>query len=297
LFHPPAWFVAGLPAVPLDGELWLGRKQFQRTVSIVRRQDQTDLWKEITFLVFDAPAVAESFERRLFYLTDLIRQYRPRYAWVHSHTRCRGLDHLHEELARLEALGGEGLMLRQPGSRYEAGRSPTLLKVKRFHDAEARVIGHQPGTGRHRGRLGALLVELPNGVRFAVGSGLSDAERDQPPPLGSNVTFRYQELSDAGVPRFPTYVGVHAESQLSLQTGDNLMSTTNSALRRFEFVEGNSRKFWEIQVNGTEAVVRFGRIGSAGQTQRKRFADQAAAAKFTGKCVAEKLAKGYREQF
>src|SRR5580704_4856852 len=40
LFHAPDWFVAGLPNTPLDGELWLGRKKFQRTVSIVRRQDQ-----------------------------------------------------------------------------------------------------------------------------------------------------------------------------------------------------------------------------------------------------------------
>ena len=39
LFHAPDWFRTGLPDVPLNGELWLGRKKFQRTVSIVRRQD------------------------------------------------------------------------------------------------------------------------------------------------------------------------------------------------------------------------------------------------------------------
>jgi len=45
LYHAPDWFVAKLPPVPLDGELWAGRKLFQRTVSIVRRQDKNDLWK------------------------------------------------------------------------------------------------------------------------------------------------------------------------------------------------------------------------------------------------------------
>ena len=64
LFHAPAWFVAGLPDVPLDGELWLGRKKFQRTVSIVRRQDMSDLWKEISFVVFDAPSLEKGFEVR-----------------------------------------------------------------------------------------------------------------------------------------------------------------------------------------------------------------------------------------
>ena len=55
LFHAPDWFIEGLPEVPLDGELWLGRRKFQRTVSIVRRQDKSDLWKEIRYVVFDAP--------------------------------------------------------------------------------------------------------------------------------------------------------------------------------------------------------------------------------------------------
>ena len=54
-YHAPNWFVAGFPDMPLDGELWTGRKQFQRTLSIVRRQDETRLWQEVHFLVFDAP--------------------------------------------------------------------------------------------------------------------------------------------------------------------------------------------------------------------------------------------------
>ncbi len=137
-------------------------------------------------------------------------------------------------------------MLRAPGSHYAIGRSPTLLKAKSFRDGEARVIGHQPGTGRHRGRLGALLVQLANGVQFAVGTGLSDAERSAPPPLGTVITFRYQELSDAGVPRFPSYVGIRAESPCSPEKGETVMSTTSPTRRRFEFVEGSSNKYWEL---------------------------------------------------
>jgi len=97
-------------------------------------------------------------------------------------------------------------MLRQPGSVYEAGRSFTLLKVKTFHDAEAVVLAHQPGRGKFKGMLGALVVRLPDGTEFSVGTGFSDAERAAPPPIGSVITFRYQELSDGGVPRFPSFV-------------------------------------------------------------------------------------------
>ena len=64
VYRAPAWFVAGLPNLPLDGELWLDRKAFQRTVSIVRRHDQSDHWRRITFVVFDAPAADGPFESR-----------------------------------------------------------------------------------------------------------------------------------------------------------------------------------------------------------------------------------------
>jgi DNA ligase 1 len=98
--------------------------------------------------------------------------------------------------------------LRQPGSTYEAGRSFTLLKIKNFRDAEAVVLNLQPGKGKFKGMLGALGVRLPDGTESPVGTGLSDAERVNPPPVGSVITFRSQELSDGGVPRFPSFVRV-----------------------------------------------------------------------------------------
>jgi DNA ligase-1 len=210
LYHAPDWFIAGLPEVPLDGELWLDRKKFQRTVSIVRRQDKSDLWKEIRFLVFDAPAIKDPFEKRLKALADLFARKKLPHAATHDQVPCKNTEHLRKELARVESLGGEGLMLRQPGSLYQSGRSSTLLKVKTFHDAEATVTGHQAGAGKHKGRLGALLVKLPDGTQFAVGTGFSDKERGAPPPIGSVITFRYQELTEAGVPRFPSYVGLRS---------------------------------------------------------------------------------------
>jgi DNA ligase-1 len=201
-FHAPDWFIAGLPAHPLDGELFMERKSFQKTIAIVRRQDKSDHWKKIRFLVFDVPAHGGEFEARHEAMAALAKHG---YATPHPHTLCKGLAHLKEELARVEALGGEGLMLRQPKSLYVAGRSATLLKVKSFKDDEAVVIAHQPGTGRHKGRLGALLVRLANGTEFSIGTGFSDKQRETPPPVGATVTFRYQELSDGGVPRFPSF--------------------------------------------------------------------------------------------
>jgi DNA ligase-1 len=211
LYHAPDWFTNGLPEIPLDGELWIDRRKFQPTVSIVRRQDKSDLWKQVRFLIFDAPQAPGGFEERLKFLNKTFTDQKHEFARAHHHEVCTDLACLRAELARIESLGGEGLMLRKPGSKYETGRSSTLLKVKSFLDAEAIVIGHQPGTGKHKGRLGALLVRLPDGTEFGVGTGFSDKERDDPPAVGSTITFRYQELSDGGVPRFPSYLRVRID--------------------------------------------------------------------------------------
>jgi DNA ligase 1 len=208
VYHAPDWFLKGLPATALDGELFLDRKSFQKTIAIVRRQDKSDLWKSIRYLIFDAPAHGGKFEERMESLRALPALAQ---AAVHPQARCAGKAHVVEELKRVEALGGEGLMLRQPESLYVVGRSATLLKVKSFQDDEAVVIGHLPGTGRHKGRLGALQVRLADGTEFAIGTGFSDKEREVPPAIGATVVFRYQELTDGGVPRFPSFSAVREE--------------------------------------------------------------------------------------
>jgi len=213
-FFAPDWFVADLPADTLDGELWVDRKKFQKTISIVRSGDAGQEWREVRYVVFDAPNAKGSFEKRSAHAQKVLERARAPHARWHEHVVCNGVDHLRKELSRVEALGGEGLMLREPGSAYVVGRSTSLLKVKTFHDTEARVVGHAPGAGKHKGRVGALIVELPNGTRFNVGTGLSDAEREAPPKLGAVITFRYQELSDDGVPRFPSYVGERIDVEL-----------------------------------------------------------------------------------
>lgn len=277
--------------------------------------------------MFDAPAEKAGFEDRVRLIAELIAQGKPAFAVPHTQELCKGLDHLRAELARVESLGGEGLMLRRPGSVYEVGRSDSLLKVKTFHDAEATVIGHQAGAGKHKGRLGALLVQLADGTKFSVGTGFSDAERSAPPAVGSVITFRYQELSDGGVPRFPSYVGVRVDAKPSASLPKGPVATAAapvvpvtpavapptppasatpsaaavpaaapSGFRRFEFVEGKSAKFWEVAVAGSDVTVRYGRLGSDGQTKTKTFPDPASASAHAAKLISEKTSDGYTER-
>ena len=202
-FPVPEWFKAGLPEQPLDGELWMGRGQFQTAVSVIRSSTDKG-WSNVLYRVFDAPDEPGGFEARQAALRRMVGQH-PR-AQVVEQMVCSGPAHLFQCLEFILAQGGEGVMLRKPGSLYERKRSGTLLKVKRFHDAEATVVGHSPGKGRHVGRLGALQCRMPSGVEFDCGAGFTDSQRESPPPVGALVTYRYQELTRDGVPRFPVYV-------------------------------------------------------------------------------------------
>ena len=213
-FFAPSWFTDLLPAdTSLDGELYMGPGRFNEAVSIVRSKTPDARWRSIQYRIFDAPSGAP-FEARMERVADVVvaacEAYRGDCPIVRvQQTRCRSPKHLGEFHARATAQGIEGTMLRAPGSTYERRRSASLLKVKDFHDAEARVVGYVPGEGKHRGRLGAYEAEdLQTGARFRVGTGMSDRQRENPAPKGSVITYRYQELTPAGIPRFPSFVAL-----------------------------------------------------------------------------------------
>ncbi|MDP2252076.1 MAG: DNA ligase [Hydrogenophaga sp.] len=210
----PDWFTAGWPAEPMDGELWVGRGRFEEALSTVRRQTpKDDAWRRVRFMVFDLPAHPGLFNERIQAYQTLVRQLnRP---WVQAVAQQRVHSHaeLMERLDRLVKAGGEGLMLHRGDSLYRAERNDDLLKVKTHEDAEARVLQHLAGQGRHTGRMGALLVETPDGVRFRLGTGFTDAQRDHPPAVGEWVTYRFRGLNASGVPRFASFLRPRPDAQ------------------------------------------------------------------------------------
>lgn len=207
----PDYFLAELPRdVALDGELWIGRGEFEETTSVVLSQTPDERWKRVRFMVFDAPQAPGTFEQRMEFLKRTLPAGK-RFVEVVAQVRCEGTKHLLAERDRIIALGGEGMMLRQPESAYEARRSPTLLKVKTHDDAEATVIAHLPGKGKYTGLLGSLRVRTADGREFSVGSGLTDAQRTAPPAVGAVITYRYRGLTEKGLPRFPSFLRVRTD--------------------------------------------------------------------------------------
>ncbi|MBE9485969.1 MAG: DNA ligase [Chloroflexi bacterium] len=212
--HPPTEFTRDLPAFPLEGELWGGRGSFERTVSIVRKQQPHDGWRQLKFAIFDVPEAPGGFTERIEQARVWFVAHPADYAFVIPQIPVRDQVHLQQELQRIERLGGEGLIVRKPDALYTAGRSAEILKVKNYQDAEATVVAHLPGKGRNEGRLGSLLVALEDGTQFKIGTGFSDAERESPPVVGALITFKYYGKYQSGIPKFPSFKRIRRDRDL-----------------------------------------------------------------------------------
>lgn len=211
LIHAPDYFQAELPRdIALDGELWIGRGKFEETISIVRSERPDDRWQKVRLMVLDAPQATGTFEERMKFLRETFPAGK-RFVQVVTQERCQGMTQLLAERDRVVQQGGEGIMLRQPDSLYDPRRSPTLLKVKPYDDAEATVIAHEAGKGKFAGKLGAIRVRTDDGREFSIGSGFTDAQRESPPPVGAAITYRFRGLTAKGLPRFPSYLRVRRD--------------------------------------------------------------------------------------
>ncbi|MBK8891042.1 MAG: DNA ligase [Dechloromonas sp.] len=210
--NAPAWFLDGLPKRPLDGELWMGRGTFERLSGIVRREVPDDAeWRQVRYMIFELPGAPGTFAQRAEQIREAVKQ--ANVPWLREIEQFRVVDResLKKRMKEVVKAGGEGLMLHRADAPYETGRSDTLLKMKPWEDAEAVVIGHLPGKGKHAGQMGALRVRAEDGREFSLGNGFTDRVRSDPPPVGTTVTYRYHDLTRSGLPRFASFLRVRLD--------------------------------------------------------------------------------------
>ena len=208
-YTAPKWFTKGFPDRPLDGELWIGRNTFEQLISTVKKDNPVDEeWQQVRFEVFELPNAPGTFSDRLLAMESLIAPIENEHIRLAKQYRLSSHSALMTELSEVVAKGAEGLMLHHQDALYKTARRSDLLKVKQYADAESKVIRHLPGKGKYLGMLGALLVEMPDGTRFRIGSGLSDEERRNPPVIGTEVTYKFYGTTRKGKPRFASFLRV-----------------------------------------------------------------------------------------
>jgi DNA ligase-1 len=206
--HAPDWFLQQLPPFTIDGELWTQRNDFENISSIVRQQQPDQRWQQISYQIFEVPNQAGGLMDRLAVLSEFLNEHPSSFIHIIEQRKISSQDQLKQQLQQVTALGGEGLVVRNPDTPYHSGRSDQALKIKPYQDAECTVIGYKAGKGKYAGQTGSLKCQLDSGLIIFLGSGLSDQQRLTPPALGSLVTFKYYGLTKNKKPRFPVFLRI-----------------------------------------------------------------------------------------
>lgn len=213
LIHSPTWFTQNWPNNVIDGELWVKRDHFQQTLSCVRKKhvDET-CWRFVRFMMFDLPEHRGIFTERIAAMQKLTKKINSPFLSMVKQFKIATAEQLDQTLNKVVKNNGEGLMLHHGNSYYHVGRTANIMKLKKHQDAEAVVMAHIEGKGKYQGMLGALQVKTVEGIIFKIGSGFNDHERNEPPAIGSLITFKYNGKTKAGIPRFARFYRIREPS-------------------------------------------------------------------------------------
>lgn len=209
-FNPPNYFVKNFPPFAIDGELFSERGKFEEISSIVRSAEPKG-WHKLKLQVFDVPYAKGNLFERLNSLKQYLAQHRSPHIEIIEQIPIQDKTHLNTFYQAIIAKGGEGVVVRNPNAEYIQGRSAQILKIKPVLDEECTVIAHHKGKGKYAHKLGAITCENQRG-RFRIGSGFKDKDRENPPPIGSTITYKYRGLTESGKPRFATFWRIRNEN-------------------------------------------------------------------------------------
>jgi len=207
IIHAPKWFTSDYPDFEVDGELWTKRNDFENISSIVRDKEPSIHWKEVKHFIFEVPNAQGGLLQRL----AKVKPYENEYLRVLPQIAIKNKKHQEAFLKEIEEKKGEGIVVRDPDALYINKRTSKALKVKTFHDDECKIIGYTQGNGKYTGQVGAIKCKLINNIEFKIGSGLKDSFRKNPPKIGTIITFKYQNITKYGKPRFPVYLRIREQ--------------------------------------------------------------------------------------
>jgi len=202
----PTWFTQNYPPFAIDGELWTKRNDFENISSIVRSKDSDNRWKNITHHIFEVPNQQGGLLERLSVLENHLHKNPNPHLKVLTQTLIKDKRQLEVFLEEVVSHKGEGVVVRNPNTLYETGRLSSALKVKKYFDTECRVLKILPGKGKYQSKMGSVLCQTADGKQLKIGSGFKDKDRNNPPTIGSEITFKYYGFTKKGKFKYPVYL-------------------------------------------------------------------------------------------
>lgn len=281
-FNAPSCWTKTLPPFSLDGEIFVGRGKFEELLSVVNSSSaECEAWHSVKYYIFDAPNASGTLENRLSIVRDFINLKQSKNLVLIKQSPVNSRKELDIMLKSVVDSGGEGLVIRKNAAPYEPFRTKNAMKLKLYEDSECKIIAHNEGKGKFKGKLGSITCEeeiliTQNGggnlrnlsrnsvnlgensknlkqnlgnlsenssenaqnlsensssnlrenssknsanleqnsskiIRFKIGSGFKDSERENPPKIGSIITYKFYGRTKNDLPKFPVFLRVFVE--------------------------------------------------------------------------------------
>ena len=218
--NAPLSFTKNFPKFALDGELYAKELKFEEIqATVMDKLPDEKAWNRLKFHVFDVPEASGGLLTRLEVLAKFLKNEPNQNLIIIKQIKMRDNAQFLKFTEDIIVKGGEGAVVREPNAPYERKRSKNALKFKKFTDAECEVVSINKGSGKYANLAGSLTCralggkdgEPKAGTIFKIGSGLSDEQRTNPPKIGSIITYKFQNLTSNGKPRFPIFLRVRED--------------------------------------------------------------------------------------
>ncbi len=213
IIHAPKWFLANYPPFAIDGELWTKRSDFENISSIVRQKTPDNRWQNITHQIFEVPNQSGGLLERLAILKSYLSQHKTTPIRLIKQTLIKQQKEVEKFLNKVTHQGGEGVVVRNPATPYQTGRLNSARKVKPYYDAECTVKAILPGKGKYLDKMGSILCQTKRSKYVKIGSGFTDFERQNPPKIGDEITFKYYGFTKKGKFKYTVFLRVKNDQQ------------------------------------------------------------------------------------
>lgn len=223
--NAPLSFTKNFPKFALDGELYAKELKFEEIqATVMDKLPDEKAWQRLKFHIFDVPEASGGLLDRLEILAKFLKNEPNHNLIIIKQIKMRDNAQFLKFAESIIVKGGEGAVVRDPNTPYERKRSKNALKFKKFKDAECEVVSINKGSGKYAKATGSLTCkaigskedkekagEPKAGTIFKIGSGLSDKNRQDPQKIGSIITYKFQNLTANGKPRFPIFLRVRED--------------------------------------------------------------------------------------
>lgn len=216
VLSPPHDYTKDFPPFALDGELWSSRGAFEHVVSIVNSKVAHERWNQLSYYIFEVPDQKGGLFDRLNVLEAYMDKHSVEEIKIISQKMIKSKQEVKEYFDEVIKLGGEGIVIRDPKEVYYTGRTNSAFKYKPFMDAECRLVSVIEGKGKLTGQMGAIRCDFEGRI-IKIGSGFNADHRRYPPGIGSWISFKYYGLTHLGNPKYPVFLRVRSDKDLSVE--------------------------------------------------------------------------------